>query len=160
MKNASLEIIQDSSGDFITHNLTLKGKKSEIFFECNQCEQKFLSEKDLEFHESLHKQKISQIDRVQIQYAKNRNEARALNYKQEQKAKILSNSCEIPHTKLEAGYGIKVRKLTRFTEEQIEYLKKLFEQGVHDRTKKVRASAAESEMIEIFEPDLCLNLGK
>jgi hypothetical protein len=157
VNNASLEITQDSSSDFITHNLTLKGKKSEIFFECSECEQKFLSEKDLESHESLHRQKISQIDRVQIQYAKNRNEVRALNYKQEQKAKILSNSCEIPHIKLEAGYAIKVRKLSRFTVEQIEYLKKLFEQGVHDRTKKVKASAAESEMIEIFEPDLCLN---
>jgi hypothetical protein len=157
VNNASLEIIQDSSSDFITHKLTLKGKISTEFFMCEECEHKFLSQNDLDFHESLHRQKINQIDQIQIQYAKNRIEARALNYKQEQQAKFLSNSCELTKITLEAGYAIKVRKVTRFTEDQLNYLKNLFEQGVNDPSKKVRASAVESEMIEIFEPDLCLS---
>jgi len=157
VNNASLEITQDSSSDFITHALTLKGKISKEFFLCEECEQNFLSQRDLDFHESLHKRKINQIDQIQIQYAKNRVEARALNYKQEQQTKLLSYSCEFTSSTLEAGFAIKVRKLTRFTEDQLNYLKNLFEQGVNDPSKKVRALAVESEMIELFEPDLCLS---
>ena len=156
VEKASLEIFFDSSSTFSSHDLILAGKKSKEFYDCEKCDKKFFSKIDLEFHESLHEQKISQIDKVQIKYAKACNENR-INIYQQIELKNSSRIIETQSKKLMIGFAIKIRKNVRFNEEQIKYLVDLFEKGEIDKKNRARASAVEADMISKFPLNLCLN---
>ena len=58
--------------------------------------------------------------------------------------------------KLDQGYTIPERIKVRFSDEQNNYLVKLFEQGESDNTKRARAEAVEKGMILKFPLNLVL----
>ena len=60
------------------------------------------------------------------------------------------------YEKLDQGYAIPERITVRFSDEQKNYLVKLFEQGELDKTKRARAEAVEKDMILKFPLNLVL----
>ena len=94
-------------------------------------------------------------DKLQLVYADYCKNTRIINSNEVKNAKtyIITNDFkEI----LQQGFAIKIRESNRFTEKQKEYLKKLFNDGENDISKRARADAVERDMIREFSPDLVL----
>ena len=64
------------------------------------------------------------------------------------------------YEKLDQGYAIPERITVRFSDEQNNYLVKLFEQGESDNTKRARVEAVEKGMILKFPLNLVLEEGQ
>jgi hypothetical protein len=149
--NASLDIHYNSS-EISSKRLVFSGKKNEIFFSCYQCSKIFLSKKGIEDHESVHDKEISQLDDIQIKYYEKCSDIRTQNFKDQSQSKKTIET--IRSEPLIQGFAIKNRKVKRFTPEQKEYLKDLFDQDENDKKNKARPSAVEADMINRFSEGL------
>jgi hypothetical protein len=157
VKNGGLEISFDSS-QFVTKFLTLSGKKITDYYNCEQCAKRFLSKKDLDNHENVHENKMSQIDVYQLKYANALVDTRETNSRNEKESKNIVCNVEINKEKLQMGFAIRDRKKVRFSEAQIKYLVDLFEKGERDTKNRARPSAVEADMIKNFPENLCLTV--